>query len=169
MQKRSTRVQASLLAVAIALLAGCASQPTISLDQLNDPATTPKEKWSEALTYLEAMGVTGMRDIPREVMDDLQRSSAQGAYSAGALDVGMAGLGIASGPSSIGGGAALGVGVGLMLIGGGASPMVDMIHVAAWVPFDLAGSPEEAVKVVDHEYNMARKRVFKRVYLTKRR
>ncbi|MHB0765822.1 hypothetical protein ACYCFC_15795 [Stutzerimonas sp. NM35] len=160
MQKRSRKLQASLLVATLILLTGCASEPRIAFDQLQDPKNTPKERWSDALTYLEAMGVWGMRDIPRDMLVELNRPA--GAYSTGAIDVGMAGLGSVSGPSSMGGGAALGVGLGLMLLGGGASPMVDMIHIAAWVPSDLANSPEEAVKVVDNEYNMARKRVFKK-------
>ncbi|MFK1060596.1 hypothetical protein ACIUYK_22345 [Pseudomonas aeruginosa] len=160
MLKISKIIQASLLGTMMTL-AGCASEPLITYDQLQDPKDTPKEQWSDALTYLEAMGVHGMRDIPKDLLAEVSHPSA-GAYGTGALDVGLVGLGAVSSPSSMGGGAALGVGLGLMLLGGGIPQTVSSIQVAAWVPASLADSPEEAVRVVDNEYNSARKRAFKK-------
>jgi len=115
MLKISKIIQASLLGTMMTL-AGCASEPLITYDQLQDPKDTPKEQWSDALTYLEAMGVHGMRDIPKDLLAEVSHPSA-GAYGTGALDVGLVGLGAVSSPSSMGGGAALGVGLGLMLLG----------------------------------------------------
>ncbi|MBA1265585.1 hypothetical protein [Stutzerimonas stutzeri] len=38
--------------------------------------------------------------------------------------------------------------------------MSNMIHVAAWVPSELAASPDEAVAVVERQFNGARARLF---------
>ena len=47
----------SVAALLMAAISGCASgggSPKINVSDLNDPATTPLEKWSDALRYLDA-------------------------------------------------------------------------------------------------------------------
>lgn len=144
-------------------LAGCAAPSKYTLEDMQDPATTPVEKWSDATIYMHAMGITGMRDIPKSIA--IEEGFIKGSYtgaSANAIDVGVVGLSAVSPPSCFSGGAAVGVGLGLMLLGGGASPMWQMTHIAAWVPASMANSPEEAVLVVEREYTKARNTVFKK-------
>lgn len=149
--------------LAASSLIGCAAPQKYTLEDMQDPATTPVEKWSDAMTYMHAMGITGMRDIPKSIAieEGFMPSGYTGA-SANAIDVGVVGLSAVSPPSGFSGGAAVGVGLGLMLLGGGASPMWQMTHIAAWVPSSMADSPEEAVQVVEREYTKARKAVFKK-------
>lgn len=59
------------LTAALTALVGCSSPGnTVTFDQLPDPAATPKAKWSDAMVYMNAMQISGMRDVPREMMGD---------------------------------------------------------------------------------------------------
>lgn len=152
----------SIAALMAVVVSGCASgdgSSKINISDLNDPATTPIEKWSDALRYMDAMGVYGMRDVPREMFDSTASQTVHNGASFGALDAATFGLSAASPPTGISSGAALGVGFGLMLLSGPAQP-VQVTQVAAWVPSDLASSPEDAAKLVERIYNEAREQVF---------
>lgn len=120
----------------------------------------PVEKWSDALRIMDAMGVYGMRDVPKELAYSGEPKSDQPATASyGALDAASFGLSAAAPPTGMSGGAALGVGFGLMLLSGPVQP-VQLVQVAAWVPSDLASSPEEAAKLVEEKFNEAREKVF---------
>lgn len=152
----------SVAALLMAAISGCASgggSPKINVSDLNDPTTTPVEKWSDALRYLDAMGIYGMRDVPGGLFANSPGQSAEGGPSYGALDAASLGLSAASPPTGISGGVALGIGVGLMLLSGPVQP-VQVTQIAAWVPSDLASSTEEAVRLVEQKYNEAREKVF---------
>lgn len=152
----------SVAALLMAAISGCASgggSPKTNVSDLNDPATTPLEKWSDALRYLDAMGIYGMRDVPGELFANSPGQSAEGGSRYGALDTASFGLSAASPPTGMSGGAALGIGFGLMLLSGPVQP-VQVTQIAAWVPSDLASSPEDAARIVEEEYNKAREKVF---------
>ncbi|MBX9762814.1 MAG: hypothetical protein K2Y24_07255, partial [Pseudomonadaceae bacterium] len=81
-------------------LAGCAAPSKYTLEDMQDPATTPVEKWSDATIYMHAMGITGMRDIPKSIA--IEEGFIKGSYtgaSANAIDVGVVGLSAVSPPS----------------------------------------------------------------------
>ena len=145
----------------VALLAGCASDPSIPFEQLQDPLTTPKEKWSDAMVVADAMRLSGLRDIPREVAEAHGATSSSSASVHGAAgDAVSAGIGYASPPTGFSSGAALGVGVGLMLIGGGGGGPANATQVAAWVPSDKASTPEEAAAYAHKVYEDVRAELF---------
>lgn len=151
------------LTAALTALVGCSTPGnTVSFDQLPDPATTPKTKWSDAMVYMDAMQISGMRDVPREMMGSSSSQPAQSGNSTGVLDAATYGVGVVSPPSGMSGGAAAGVGLGLLLLGGGPTLPAQLPQVVAWVPSDLASSPEEAAQVALNEYNKARAAVFKK-------
>lgn len=157
------RMKSICTLLAAVTLVGCAAPPKYTFEDMQDPMTTPVEKWSDATLYMHSMGITGMRDVPKSIA--IEEGYMQGGYtgaSANAIDVGVVGLSGMSPPSGFSGGAAVGVGLGLMLLGGGASPMWQMTHIAAWVPSSMANSPEEAVSVVEREFTKARNTVFKK-------
>lgn len=160
MTLRPPQIRGCLIAGAIAALVGCASDPTIPFEQLQDPATTPKEKWSDAMVVADAMGFGGLRDIPREIAEahGATNSASSGAQAPAGSAV-TAGIGYVSPPTGISGGAALGVGVGLMLLGGGGGP-TSTSQVVAWVPSDQATTPEEAAAYAQQVYEGVRAELF---------
>ncbi|UCL90275.1 hypothetical protein [Pseudomonas sp. HS-18] len=137
--------QRLIIAGILAALAGCASAP--SQPPLPDPQTVPRQQWSDALTIFDGMGLRGQRDIPKEMVDQAQGQSQAVNVSAGAGD-------LAVGPSA-------GLGLGLFLLGGGGSPAEGLPQIAAWVPAELASTPEAATALVAKEWEQARQRVFK--------
>lgn len=143
MGSRSTVIQVSLLAAAVAFLVGCSSTQSPKTVQLPEPKDVPKEKWSDAMHVLTAMGVSGQRDVPIEMVGGVDRVSPTKSSVAGLGDAGLSAIGYVSPPSGMSGGAAAGVGLGLMLLGGSSDP-ARATQVVAWVPSDQAGSPEEA-------------------------
>lgn len=166
MHTHHRKFRIGLVAAAITLLAGCASAPSapkMSFEQMQDPKITPKDKWSDAMIYLEAMRIAGMKDVPRELLETTSLEPARG----GVLDGATAGLSAVSPPSHMSSGAAMGVGFGLMLLGGGTSNPVQLTQVAAWVPSDLASSPAEAAQVALNAFNEAREKTFKKRIQTK--
>lgn len=137
--------QRYIFAGLVAALVGCSATP--QQPQLPDPQTVPRQKWSHALTVFDAMGLKGQRDIPKELLGQAQDQSQTVNVSAGAGD-------LAVGPST-------GLGLGLFLLGGGGSPAEGLPQIAAWVPAELASTPEEATALVAKEWDQARLRVFK--------
>ncbi|MBG6289458.1 hypothetical protein N5C93_27460 [Pseudomonas nitroreducens] len=129
----------------VTALVGCAT--TQQQAPLPDPQTVPRQQWSDALTVFDAMGLKGQRDIPKELLGQAQEQSQAANVSAGAGD-------LAVGPSA-------GLGLGLFLLGGGGSPAEGLPQIAAWVPAELASTPEEATALVAKEWDQARLRVFK--------
>lgn len=161
MKFRDPFVRNCLGAGLVALLVGCASDPSIPFEQLQDPLTTPREKWSDAMVVADAMGLSGLRDIPREVAEAHGATSSSSASVQGAAgDAVTAGIGYASPPTGFSSGAALGVGVGLMLIGGGSGGPANLTQVAAWVPSDKAATPEEAAAYAHKVFEGARTVLF---------
>ena len=151
------------LTAALTALVGCSSPGnTVTFDQLPDPATTPKAKWSDAMVYMNAMQISGMRDVPREMMGNVSSQPAQSGNSTGVLDAATYGVGTMAPPSGMSGGAVAGVGLGLLLLGGGPTQPAQLPQVVAWVPSDLASSPEEAVQVALNEFNKSKAAVFKK-------
>ena len=151
------------MTAALTALVGCSSPGnTVTFDQLPDPAATPKAKWSDAMVYMNAMQISGMRDVPREMMGDASSQPAQGGNSTGVLDAATYGVGAVAPPSGMSGGAVAGVGLGLLLLGGGPTQPAQLPQVVAWVPSDLASSPEEAVQVALNEFNKSRAAVFQK-------
>ena len=150
---------ASALATAISLLVGCAGTPNAKPVQLPEPKDVPQEKWSDAMHVLTAMKISGQRDIPKELAGDAAGIVAQGASGPVAADAVMTGLNVASPPTGFSSGGALGLGLGLMLLGGSSNP-VNGVQVVAWVPEELAASPEAASALVLQRLEEARLKVF---------
>lgn len=161
MKFRSPFVRNWLGAGLVVLLVGCASDPSIPFEQLQDPLTTPREKWSDAMVVADAMGLSGLRDIPREIAEAHGATSSSGAGAQGSVgDAVSAGIGYASPPTGFSSGAALGVGVGLMLLGGGGGGPANTTQVAAWVPSDKAATPEKAAAYAHKVYEGVRSELF---------
>lgn len=160
MLKPSKKLQACLLSATLVLLGGCASEPLITFDQLQNPDTTPREKWSNAMLYMEAMGIRGMRDLPREFAESAASRPAQSGGGLGAVDAPTVGLSTVSPPTSMSSGTALGLGVGLMLLSAPTVQSAQVAQVAAWVPANLASSPEEAARLAERTYHETREKIF---------
>lgn len=163
MHSKQRNYRFGLVAAAISLLAGCAPTPTgpqITFDQLQDPDTTLPTKWSNAMFYMKAMSIHGMRDLPREIVESTTSHPIQGNSGRGVVDAPTVGLSAVSPSTGMSGGASLGLGVGLMLLSSPIIQPVQVTQVAAWVPAELASSPEEAAKLAERTYNEAREKVF---------
>lgn len=163
MQSKQRSYRFALVVAAITLLAGCASAPPgpqITFDQLQNPDMTPREKWSDAMVYMEAMRVWGMRDVPREMMNSAATIQNEKGEVQGVLDAPTVTMTAVAPPSGMSSGAALGLGVGLMLLTTPPIQSAKLPQVAAWVPADLASSPEEAAKLAERTFHEAREKVF---------
>ncbi|MEE1923348.1 hypothetical protein V0R50_16220 [Pseudomonas sp. 148P] len=156
MQINARPLLSSLLAVSITLAVGCSSRPTI---ELPDPKDVPREKWSDAMLILDAMGITGQRDIPLELAVAGPTTAAPSINGASAGDAAITAGNFVSPPSGFSSGAALGLGLGLMLLGG-SGPPVAHVQTVAWVPANLVNSPEEASSLVLKTMEDARIKVF---------
>lgn len=164
MNHRQKTIRAGLVAAAIATLVGCSSAPKDNAPSaakitLPSPNEVPTDKWSDAMHVFTAMRLSGQRDVPREMAESfVGRATSNGAPVA--ADAVTAGLGYVSTPTGMSGGAAVGVGLGLMLLGGGGAEPGFMPQIVAWVPAELADSPEEASAVALQAVETARKKVF---------
>ncbi|ENQ7794983.1 hypothetical protein ACEQG5_006173 [Pseudomonas aeruginosa] len=153
---------ALLVAVGVSVgVAGCASKPKYTIADMQNPETTPVEKWSEAMVYARAIGIMGLYDFPSSLaVKEGYVDVTDGTLPAGGADVITTGLSISSPPSGMSSGTAAGVGIGLMLFGGAIGEAYQRSHVAAWVPADLASSADEATALMLREYEAARVRAF---------
>ncbi|TDF85779.1 hypothetical protein [Pseudomonas sp. H9] len=159
MGSTSTVIRVSVLAAAVAFLVGCCATQSPKSFQLPEPKDVPKEKWSDAMHVLTAMGISGQRDVPIEMVGGVDRVSPANSSVAGLGDAGLSAIGYVSPPSGMSGGAAAGVGLGLMLLGGSSDP-ARATQVVAWVPSDQAGSPEEASALALQKVEEARRKSF---------
>jgi hypothetical protein len=152
-------IRVSLLAAAVAFLVGCSSTQSPKTVQLPEPKDVPKEKWSDAMHVLTAMGISGQRDVPIEMVGGVDRVSPTNSSVVGLGDAGLSAIGYVSPPSGMTGGAAAGVGLGLMLLGGSSDP-ARATQVVAWVPSEQAGSPAEASALALQKVEEARRKSF---------
>lgn len=160
MKMKKLGIRLGLIAATLSALASCASAPRAAEVQLPDPKTVPREKWSDAMIVLNAMGIEGQRDIPKEMAGSVPGTIVRGSFvSGGVADIASAGISYSNPPAGFSGGGVLAMGAGLFLLGGGGSPAAGLTQVAAWVPAELASSPQEANKVVAAEWDKARKAV----------
>ncbi|ASC99232.1 hypothetical protein [Pseudomonas aeruginosa] len=159
MGNKSTTIRIGLLVATVALLVGCSSTRGTSTAQLPEPRDVPREKWSDAMHVLTAMGISGQRDVPIELAGAVDRASPASGSGTMVGDAGLSAVSFASPPTSLSGGAAAGIGLGLMLLGGSSDP-VRATQVVAWVPADQASSPEAASALALRKVEEARKRVF---------
>lgn len=160
MQNHRRTIYTGLLAATIALLAGCSSSPKATSVQLPDPQNVPKEKWSDAMHVFTAMNFTGQRDIPRELAESVTGTAPTHTVGGtGAADAAITSVSLSSPPSGLSGGAAAGVSLGLMLLGGGSHP-AHTSQVVAWVPTNIASTPDEAAAIALQKVEEARIKVF---------
>jgi hypothetical protein len=145
MQKQTT-IRMTILTATMAVLVGCAGATQENTVQLPDPKDVPKEKWSDAMNVLTAMGITGQRDVPLELVGKASGGMAGTSSGGAAADAALSGVNFAA-PATGFSGSAAGVGIGLMLLGGSSDP-ARTYQTAAWVPSELAHSPEEASALV---------------------
>lgn len=159
MGSTSTVIRVSVLAAAVAFLVGCSATQSPKTVQLPEPKDVPKEKWSDAMHVLTAMGISGQRDVPIEMVGGVDRVSPTDSSVAGLGDAGLSAIGYVSPPSGMSGGAAAGIGLGLMLLGGSSDP-ARATQVVAWVPSDQAGSPEDASALALQKVEEVRRKIF---------
>lgn len=159
MGSTSTVIRVSVLAAAVAFLVGCSATQSPKTVQLPDPKDVPKEKWSDAMHVLTAMGISGQRDVPIEMVGGVDRVSPTNSSVAGLGDAGLSAIGYVSPPSGMSGGAAAGIGLGLMLLGGSSDP-ARATQVVAWVPSDQAGSPGDASALALQKVEEVRRKIF---------
>ncbi len=159
MDNKSTTVRIGLLAATVALLVGCSGTQGARTAQLPEPKYVPREKWSDAMHILTAMGISGQRDVPIELSGGVDGASPVGGSGAVLGDAGLSAVGSASPPTGLSGGAAAGIGLGLMLLGGASDP-ARTTQVVALVPADQASSPDAASALALRKVEDARKKVF---------
>lgn len=153
MLKRALAV--TCISVFLSACASNQSNQTIPLSDLNDPATTPVEKWSDAMVVAKAMKIGGLYDIPKELAYSNSSNSAQSV--SGGVDVATAATGVAAG--------APGANMGFALAGAGivfnmlSDTTNKPLQIAAWVPRSLANSLEEAHEVTVREFASARNKI----------
>lgn len=177
MQHPSLTARAGLLALAVALAAGCASTPSQHtrqaqeqpMVQLQDPDQTPREKWSDAMVILRGdMGIEGQRDIPRELIDNsaLQATQRRGENTGSTIETGGVAVGAAgymAPPTGFSAAGALGAGLALGFLTAPPAPgPAQQAQVAAWVPSHLAENMEQAIELAMSTYGAARKQVFQK-------
>lgn len=158
MGNRSKTIRVGLLAGAVAFLVGCSSTPEAT-GVLLEPKDVPRDKWSDAMHVLTAMGISGQRDVPLSLSGAARGVSPAGSPRAVVGDAGLIAVGLVLPPKGLSGGSAAGIGMGLMLLGGTSNP-ARATQIVAWVPVDQASSPEEASALVLRKVEEARKRVF---------
>ncbi len=169
--------RAGLLALAVAVAAGCASVPSQParqaqeqpMVQLQDPNKTPREKWSDAMVILHGdMGITWQRDIPRELIDNaaLQATQRRGENTGSTIETGGVAVGAAgymAPPTGFNAAGALGAGLALGFLTAPPAPgPAQLAQVAAWVPSHLAENMDQAIELAMSTYGAARKQVFQK-------
>ncbi|QYX51118.1 hypothetical protein K3F44_16040 [Pseudomonas sp. S07E 245] len=159
MGNKSTTIRIGLLAATVALLVGCSGTQGARTVQLPEPKDVPREKWSDAMHVLTAMGISGQRDVPIELVRAVDGASPVGGSGAVLGDAGLSAVSFASPPTGLSGGAAAGIGLGLMLLGGTSDP-ARTTQVVAWVPADQASSPYAASALALRKVEDAREMVF---------
>lgn len=159
MKNQVKMIRTGLLAASAALLVGCAGNAKVTTMPLPEPKDVPKTKWSDAMNVLTAMGISGQRDVPLELVGKATGGMTAPSSGGVAADAAVAGVNYIAPPSGFSGGAAAGLGMGLMLLGGSSDP-ARIYQTAAWVPSELAHSPEEASALVLKILEEARKKSF---------
>jgi hypothetical protein len=151
MKNRFKYALAAAVVGCASLLVGCAGAggpQQVAPLTLQDPLTTPKEKWSDAMTVLLGdMEIYGQKDVPLEYA----LASGQG----NAVGTPM------SQRATLASGAKVLLTGGMFLVPSGqvsGPPQID--QAVAWVPADQADNMEEAIKVADSALNTARAKVF---------
>lgn len=150
-------VKGGAVALLLALLIGCSSTPTVTLPE---PKDVPREKWSDAMLVLEAMRIDGQRDIPRDMVGSEADSLVPQLASGGLGDLAIGGLGYVSPTTGFSSAGAASLGLGLFLFGGSGGPVYHY-QVVAWVPEELAATPEDASLLVKSAWLEAREKYFK--------
>lgn len=152
---------------ASAALTGCAGQQSgLTVADLQDPKTTPEDKWSDAMHVAQAMNLPNVYDIPLSLQQKLQGgevAAGRGTQSVTSGSAITAATGVASGAPMAG----VGVGVAaISLLTSGLGDLERRLQVAAWVPMSEASSLEEAKQVVKNVWDGARGQVFPVVITT---
>lgn len=132
MGNKSTMIRIGLLVAKVALLVGCSGTQGDRTVQLPEPKDVLREKWSDAMYVLTAMGISGQRDVPIELAAAVGGASPAGSSDTVLGDVGLSAVSFASPPIGLSSGAAAGIGLGLMLLGGASDP-ARATQVVAWV------------------------------------
>lgn len=159
MGNKSTTIRIGFLAATVVLLVGCSGTQVARTVQLPEPKNVPREKWSDAMHVLTAMGISGQRDVPIELVGTVDGASPAGGSGTVLGDAGSTAIGFSSPPTGLIGGTAAGVGLGLMLLGGASDP-ARAPQIVAWVPADQASSPDAASALALRKVEGARKKVF---------
>lgn len=166
---KQLKLTALALVSCASLLVGCAgvaTKPTPAL-VLQNPETTPREKWSDAMKILHGdMGIYNQMDIPADRAAEAglikvqgDRATAGSSGTPGDLVIGYSGY--QSPPTGLSSGAGLGIGVAMFLLPTGpVSQPFNATQIAAWVPADRANSINEAVGLVERTLNEARRNNF---------
>ena len=152
LQHLSRPLCTTLAAVAV-LLVGCASkEPPAPQITLQDPETTPREKWSDAMKILrDDLGIKGMKDVPVE-------TARQYGLIAGVSEP------VRGNSGSMGDLAFGGIGAALFLIPTGqARGAWQEDQVAAWISEKDAKNIEEAIKIAIETVDTARKKAFSKL------
>nr|WP_322942070.1 hypothetical protein [Pseudomonas sp. s4] len=153
---------ALLVAVGVSVgFAGCASKPKYTIADMQNPETTPVEKWSEAMIYARTMGISGLYDVPHDLAQaEAQLTGQSGLNTANGADLIGSGVSSVSVPVGISPVTVAGVGLAMDLLGAGIGQTWQHSIIAAWVPATMASTPQEASSVVEREYSKARNRAF---------
>lgn len=137
--------------LAIASVVGCATTGGSDRPQVTlvDPATVPKENWSDALVmFNNQMGIYGMQDASADsthgTAAGLVNDSLRQGYGA---EMGVLAQSVAAGA------------LFFVLDSGPANRMISRLQIAYWVPAEDVSSAEEASQVVAKQWTAVRKNV----------
>lgn len=149
--KITLSIRLAAVSLAMVTAVGCATTDRSTLPQvtLADPATVPKEKWSDALKmFNNQMGIYGMQDSTAD--------SSHGAAAGLVNDAQRKGYGAEMGAlaQSVAAGALF-----FVLDSGPANRMISRPQIAFWVPRSEASSPEAASAIVAERWTAIRKQV----------
>lgn len=148
------------LALAVAITGCTGNKSELTVADLQDPKTTPKEKWSDAMHVAQAMNLPNIYDLPQSLY---QRMQTPANTTGGPQQPATSGSVVTAGTGVLSGAPMSGVGVGLAaisLLTSGLGNLESRVQVAAWVPMSEASSFDEAQSIVQREWSSARNQVF---------
>jgi len=149
-----------VLTLAAAVIGCAGKQSGLTVADLQDPKTTPEEKWSDAMHVAQAMNLPNIYDLPKNLY---QRMQAPAVTTGGQQQSVTSGSVITAGTGALSGAPMSGVGVGvaaISLLTSGLGNLENRVQVAAWVPMNKASSFDEAQSIVQREWSNARSEVF---------
>lgn len=143
-------VKGIIAVFALVGLAGCSSTGGTDRPQvvLADPASVPKEKWSDALVmFTYQMGIYGMQDATHDSTHAAAAGLIDNTRRSNGAEMGVLAQSVATGA------------LFSMLDSGPSNPMIRNTQIAFWVPASQAKNAQEAANIVANTWADIRREV----------